>query len=81
MKVWVSKDQGVSHRTGKQVKIFSSTSVRDRTLNCIHVVVWKDFLSLVESNHHLLETKESLFIKRDNLPLNWTKYSQKLFLF
>ena len=32
-----------------------------------HTVVWEDF-SIIgrESNHYLLEVKESLFIKRDN---------------
>ena len=33
-----------------------------------------------ESNHWLLEIKESLFIKRDRLSLNKNIYSQELFL-
>ena len=54
----------------------------DHMLNCDHIVAWEDF-SIIgrESNHLLLETKESLFIKRDNLSLNRNKYSQELFLF
>ena len=34
-----------------------------------------------ESNHWLLEIKESLFIKRDKLSLNKNIYSQELLLF
>ena len=47
-----------------------------------YFLVWGDF-SIIgrESNHYLLETKESLFIKRDNPSLNRNKYSQELFLF
>ena len=43
MKVWVSECQGVSRRTGKQVKSTPSTSVRDNMLNCDHTVPWEDF--------------------------------------
>ena len=82
MKVRISEHQGVSPRTGKRVKGTLSTSVRDHMLNCNHTVAWKDF-SIIgrESNHYLLETKESLFIKRDKHSLNRNKYSQELFLF
>ena len=82
MKVLVSEHQGVSPRTGKRVKSMLSTSVRDHMLDCDHIVFCKDF-SIIgrESNHHLMETKESLFIKRDNPSLNRSKYSQELFLF
>ena len=64
MKVPVSEHQSVSPRTGKQVKGMLSTSVRDHMLDCDHIVAWEDF-SIIgrESNHYLLETKESLFIK------------------
>ena len=73
MTVRVSEHQVVSPTTGKQVKGKS---------NCDHTVVWEDF-SIIgrESNHYLLETKESVFIKRDNPSLNRNKYSQELFLF
>ena len=82
MKVRVSEHQDVSPRTGKRVKGTLSTSVRDHMLDCDHTVAWEDF-SIIgrESNHYLLETKESLFIKRDNPSLNRNKYSQELFLF
>ena len=82
MKVRVSEHQGVSPRTGEQVKGTLSKSVRDHMLNCDHTVAWEDF-SIIgrESNHYLLEMKESLFIKRDNFSLNRKKYSQELFLF
>ena len=82
MKVRVSEHQGVSPSTGKQVKGMLSTSVTDHMLDCDHIVAWEDF-SIIgrESNHYLLETKESLFIKRDNPSLNRNKYSQELFLF
>ena len=82
MKVRLSEHQGVSPRTVKWVKGTLSTSVRDHMLNCDHTVAWEDF-SIIgrESNHYLLKTKESLFIKRDNPSLNRNKYSQELFLF
>ena len=82
MKVLDSEHQDVSPITGKRVKGTLSTSVRDHILDCDHIVAWKDF-SIInrESNHYLLETKESLFIKGDNPSLNRSKYSQELFLF
>ena len=82
MKVRVSEQQGVSPRTGKRVKGTLSTSVRDHMLDCDHTVAWEDF-SIIgrESNHYLLETKESLFIKRDNPTSNRNKDSQELCLF
>ena len=82
MKVRVSEHQGVSPRTGKRIKGTLSTSVRDHMLDCDHRVSWEDFSIIGRgSNHYLLETKESLFIKRDNPSLNRNKCSQELFLF
>ena len=82
MKVRVSEHQGVSPRTGKHLKGTLSTSVRDHMRDCNHMVVWDDFKVLGrESNHWLLEIKESLFIKRDKPSLNKNIYSQELFLF
>ena len=80
MKVRVSEHHRLSPRTGKRVKGMLSTSVRDHMLDCDQRVAWEDF-SIIgrESNHYLLETKESLFIKRDNPYLNRNKYSQELF--
>ena len=80
MKVRISEHQGVSPRTGKPIKGTLSTSVRDHMLNCNHRVAWKDF-SIIgrELNHYLLETKESLFIKRDNPSFNRNKYSPSCF--
>ena len=80
--VRVSEHQGGSPRTGKRVKGTLPTSVRDHMLDCDHTVAWEDS-SIIgrESNHYLLEKKESLFIKRDNPSLNRNKYSQELFLF
>ena len=43
MKVRVSKHQGVSPRTGKPVKRFLSTSVRDHMLIFDHQIAWEDF--------------------------------------
>ena len=81
MKVRVSEHQGVSRRTGKRVKGTLSTSVKDHMLDFDHNVAWEDFCIIGrESNHYLLEIKESLFIKRDNPFLNRNKYSQELFL-
>ena len=84
MKVRVSEHQGVSPRTGrtgKQVKGTLFTSVRDHMLDCDHRVGWEDLSIIGRENHDLLEIKESLFIKRDNLSLKRNKYSQELFLF
>ena len=67
MKVRPSEHQDVSPRRGEQFKSTLSTPVRDHMLDCSHVVAWEDF-SIIDrgSNQFLLETKESLFIKRDN---------------
>ena len=67
MKIQVSERQIVSPRTGKCVKVTLSKSVSDHMFNNNQVIAWEDF-SIIgwESNHDLLETKESLFIKRDN---------------
>ena len=82
MKVMVSEHQGVSPRTGKHLKGTLSTSVRDHMLDCSHMVAWDNFKVLGrESNHWLLEIKESLFIKRDQPLLNKNIYSKELFLF
>ena len=82
VKVRVSVQQGVSPRTGKRVKGTLFTSVRDHMLDCENRVAWEDFsISGRDSNHYLSETKESLFIKRDNPSLYRNKYSQELFLF
>ena len=69
MKVWVAEHQGVSPRTGKWFKGTLSTSVRDHMLNCDHTVAWEDF-SIIgrESNHYLLETKESLSLNETTPP-------------
>ena len=82
MKVRVSEHQSVSARTGKRVQGTLSTSVRDNMLNCDHTVAWEDFSIISrESNYYSQETKESLFIKRENPSLNRNKYTQELFLF
>ena len=82
MKVRVLEHQGVSPQAGKHLKGTLSTSMRDHMLDCNHVVAWDDFKVLGrESNHWLLEIKESLFIKRDRPSLNKNIYSQELFLF
>ena len=82
MKVRISEHQGVSPRTGKRIKDTLSTSVRDHMLDCDHTAAWEDFSIIArESNHYLLETKESLFIKGDKPSLNRNNYSQEIFLF
>ena len=82
LNVGVSEHQGVSPRTGKRVKDTLSTSVRDYMLDCDHTVAWEDFSIIGRlSIQYLSETKERLFIKRDNPALNRNKYSQELFLF
>ena len=82
MKVRVSEHKAVPPRTGKHLKETFSTFLKDHMLDCNHVVAWEDFKILGrESNHLLLETKESFFIKRDRPSLNKNIYSQELFLF
>ena len=82
MKVRVSEHQGTSPRTGKLLKGTFSTSVGDHMLDCNRIVAWDDFKVLWrETNHWLLEIKESLFIKRDRPSLNKSIYFQELFLF
>ena len=82
LKVRVSEHQGVSPQTGKIFKGTLSTSVRDHMLECDHSVTWDDFKVLGrESQHWLLETKESLFIKTEKPSLNKSIHSQELFLF
>ena len=82
MQVRVLKHQEVSPRTGKHLKRTLSTSVRDQILDCNHLVVWNDLKVLgKESNHWLLEIKESLFIKRDRPSLNKNINSKESFLF
>ena len=82
MKVMVSDHQGIAPRTGKHLKGTLSTSVRDHMLDCNHMVSSDYFKALGrESDHWLLEIKESLFIKRDKSLLNKNIYSQELFLF
>ena len=82
IKVRVSEHQGVSHWTGKHLKGTLSTSVRDHMLDCNHIVGWDVFKVLGrESNHWLLEIKESLFIKGERPSLNKNIYSQELFFF
>ena len=82
MKVRVSEHQGVSPRTGKHLKGTLSTSVKDHMLDYNHIVAWHDFNVLGrESNHWLVEIRESLFIKRDRPSLNKSIYFQESFLF
>ena len=68
MKNRVSEHQSVSIRTGKRVKGTLYTSV-DHMLDCDHIVAWEDFCIIGrESNHYLLETKESLFLNEITAP-------------
>ena len=61
----------------KPVKGTLSTSARDPMLVCDHKVVHEDFKFLgKESNRYLLESKESLVIKRDRPLLNKNLYPQ-----
>ena len=82
MKIRVPEPQGVSPRTGKHLKGTLSNSVKDHMLHYNHIVAWRDFKVLGrESNHWLVEIRESLFIKRDRPSLNKNIYFQELFLF
>ena len=82
LKVRVSEHQGVSPRTGKHLKGTLSTSVRDHMLDCNHIVAWDVFKVLGrESDHWLLEIKESLFIEINRPSLNKNIYSQELLYF
>ena len=68
MKVRFSEHQALSPRTGKHVRDHLTIFVRDHMLNCNHVLA-REVFSFIgrESNHFLLETKKSLYIKQDNL--------------
>ena len=82
MKVRALEHQGVSPQTAKHLKGTLSTFVRNHMLDCNHIVAWDDFKVLDrESNHWLLEIKESLFIKRDRPLFSKNIYSKELFLF
>ena len=82
MKFRVSQRQGGPLKTGKLFKGTLSTSLKDNILNCDHAVTWEDFpIIRREWNQYLLETKEGIFIKRDNPSLNRNNCSQELFLF
>lgn len=49
-------------------------SVRDQMLNGAHLVAWGDFPIIGrEANHHVLETKESLYIKQNYTSLKRNK--------
>ena len=51
-------------------------------LDCNHIVAWNDFKVLGrESDHWLLEIKESVFIKRNRPTLNKNIYSQEFLYF
>ena len=81
-KVRVSEHPGVSPRTGKHLKGTLPTSVRDHMFDCNHMVAWDEFKVLGrESNHWLLEIKDSIFINRDRPSLNKNIHCQELFLF
>ena len=70
MKVRVSEHQGISPRTGKHLKGTLPISVREHTLDCNHVIAWDDFKVLgKETNHWLLEIKESYLLKEIDLHL------------
>ena len=65
-KVRVLKHQGISPQTGKYLKRTLSVFVRDHMLDCNHVFVWDGFKVLGrESNHWVLDIKESSFIKKN----------------
>ena len=82
MEVNVSEYQGVSLRRVKHLRGTLSISVRVHMFDINRIVAWDDYKVLGrESNHWLLEIKESLFIKRDRSSLNKNIYSQELFLF
>ena len=84
MKVRVSEHQGISPRTGKLLHdhMLDCNRIVDHMLDCNRIVAWDDFKVLWrETNHWLLEIKESLFIKRDKPSLNKSIYFQELFLF
>ena len=82
LKVRVSEHHGVSAKTVKIVKGTLSASVRDHMLQFDHIATWDNFKVLGrESNHWLLEIKESLFSKRDKPSPNKNIYCQELFSF
>ena len=77
---WKSGSRNTKEYHYKQVNIWKELCQplwRDHMLNCNHVVAWDDFQVLGrDTNHWLLEIKESLFIKRYRPSLNRNIYSQ-----
>ena len=82
MGVRIGEHQGRSARTGNIVQGTSLTAVRQHQLECKCEVKPRDFTILChENNEFLLETKENIFIARDNPTLNTKIRSQELLLF
>ena len=81
MKAGVSEHQDALTRTSKTVKGTLETWVMDHILICDYQVAWDDFRTLgTKSNKFILELKESMFNKRDNLTLKKNQFSQELLL-
>ena len=80
-KVRVSEHLGVSAKTEKRVKVFNTTAVRDRSLFCKEARSDNFEILCYESNNFKLCLKESLFIHKDDPPLNKTIKSMPLELF
>ena len=81
--VRIAEHQGRSPRTGSIVKGTCTTAVREHQLSCHNCEVKpSDFTTLgYENNEYLLETKENIFISRDNPSINSKMLSQELLLF
>ena len=76
------KHIGVSHLTGKKVKVSNNSAVCDHLLHCNFLPSFDDSSSLAyENKMFLLETKESLLIMRDKPSLNRNINSAPLYLF
>ena len=82
MGVRIGEHQGLSSITGKRVQGVCLTAAGQHQLECKCQVKSRDFTILChESNEYLLETKENIFISRDNPTINTKLRSQELLLF
>ena len=82
LKVRISEHFGISALTGKNVKNYTQSSIKDHFFSCDHTPSFDDFSILTsESNDFKLLLMESLLINRDKPILNKTVKSFPLELF
>ena len=82
LKVRCGEHIGILPLTSKKIKPSKATAIRDHLLICNNVPSFNEFSILAHGNNRfVLETKESLLIKRDKLVSNKNISCARLFLF